>query len=351
MDSLGNGSFVLQLHSKPYVPFIRWLAEADVHVIFLWRNIADALVSLDEHIRFEDHRIPACYIHNRTTYSALSSEERYAFLIQHAVSWYIQLHLMWKQAQALRPLVTGHYEHLLSCPSQFFERLVSRLATTVDRNRLTALNAQKLENIRFNQGLSGRSVTLFSERNKWYLEHLLREYPEDLSSLVNELPWRGNHWSPDVFVYDEAGTFTDILIPDELACAPIGVLGANSIVKQTFCCRWNGLTTIELLCATYGRCMRSGVLKARLEDSGRPVRQLEVPLASVKDNSWLQLTFPSIRDSSGHEFELILTIDGIAEESSFTIRTSDVNPHRGRLHFRGELREGALCMRTLCSSH
>src|SRR5580700_1751779 len=107
MDSLKGGAFVLQLHSKPYVPLIRWLTEAQVHLVFLWRNIADALVSLDEHIRLEDHRVPACYVHDRAKYSSLPSEDRYALLIQQATPWYIQLYLMWKQADATLPMVKG----------------------------------------------------------------------------------------------------------------------------------------------------------------------------------------------------------------------------------------------------
>jgi hypothetical protein len=348
MDSLKRASFVLQLHSKPYVPLIRWLTLAQVHLVFLWRNIADALVSLDEHIRSEDHRVPACYIHDQVKYSSLSSEERYAFLIQHAGPWYIQFYLMWKQADATLSILTAHYEQLLSSPAQFFERLISDLAGSVDHNCLATLIDKRLENTRFNQGLSGRSRRLFSKRNKWELEHLLREHPEDLSALVNELPWRGNRWDSDVFHYKEYGTSTDLLVSNELAHAPVGMIGEAALVRQTFCCRRPGLNTIELWCATYGRRIPSGVIRVRLEQGGRVLRQSEVALSSVKDNSWVQITFLPITDSAGREFDLIVSVAGAPEGCSFTIWASDFNPHRGTLRFAGGLHNGALCMRTGC---
>lgn len=349
MDSLKGCSFVLHLHSKPYVSLTRWLTEADVQVVFLWRNIADALVSLDEHIRLEDHRVPACYIHDRLKYSSLSSEERYAFLIQHAGPWFIQIYLMWKQADATLPVVKGRFEQLVSCPSQFFERLASGLAGSVDRESLASLVGRPIENTRFNQGVSGRSSRLFSERNKWRIERLLREYPEDLSALVNELPWRGSRWQSDLFPYNEHGLSIDLLISDEWAHAPVGLISETSVVKQTFCCRRPGLSTIELLCATYGREIPAGVVKIRLERGGRVLRELEVPLSSVKDNSWVRMAFPPIPDSAGSGFDLIVSAAGVPEGCNFTIWASHLNPHRrGTLYFAGELDTGTLCMRTGC---
>jgi len=348
MESLKGASFVLQLHSKPYLPLMRWLTEAEVQQVFLWRNIADALVSLDEHIRLEDHRVPACYIHDRAKYSSWPAEERYAFLIRHAGPWFIQFYLMWKQADATLRIFKAHYEQLLNCPSQFFERLITALAGEVDNAFLAALAGRRLENTRFNQGVSGRSMRLFSARNKWQLERLLSEHPENLTALVNELPWRGNRWEIEVFQYNEREASTDLVISNEFAHAPVGVIGENSLVRQTFSCRRPGLNTVELFCATYGKNIPAGVVKIRLEQRGRTLRQSEAPLKDVKDNSWLQVSFPPVADSALSEFDLIVTVAGIPEGYSFTIWASDLNPHGGELRFEDELRTGALCMRTLC---
>jgi len=257
---------------------------------------------------------------------------------------------MWKQADATLPIVKGHYEQLLSSPTQFFERLISGLAGSVDHNCLAALVNRSLENTRFNHGLSGRSRRLLSGTNKRQLERLLLEHPEDLSALVNELPWKGNNWQSDVFHRDECDISTDLLVSNEFADAPVGMISETSLVRQTFGCRLPGLSTIELLCATYGRQIPAGVVKVRLEQGGRPLRQSEVPLSSVEDNSWVKITFPAITESAGCEFDLIVSVAGAPEGCSFTIWASDFNPHRrGTLRFAGELHNGTLCMRTGCT--
>jgi hypothetical protein len=351
MESLKRASFVLQLHSKPYVPLIRWSTGAEVHLIFLWRNIADALVSLDEHIRTEDHRVPACYIHDQAKYASLLSEERYAFLVQYAAPWYIQFYLMWKRADAIVPIIKGHYEHLLASPVHFFERLISYLAGSVDQNSLTALINRKLDNTRFNQGISGRSRCLFSKSNKWQLERLLREHTEDLSALANELPWNGNQWRSDVFHHAKDEIAIDLLVSEEFARLPVGNISETSFVKQSFRCRLPGLSTIELLGATYEKQIPSGVLKARLEQGGHPIRYCEVPLPFVKDNTWFKITFPPIVESGGGDFELIVSVADAPEDFSFSLWSSDLNPHRrGTLRFADVVRSGSLCMRIGCTA-
>ena len=350
MARLKSTTFVLQLHSRPYVPLIRWLAEARVHLVFLWRNIADALVSLDDHIRNEDHRVPTCYVHDPVRYSALSPEERYTFLIQNATPWYIQFYLMWKQADAILPIIKGHYENLVCSPMEFFERLISGLANSVDQKSLTSLINRKIENTRFSQGISGRSKQLFSESNRSQLERLLREHPEDLSALINELPWNGNQWSTDVFQCSKDEIAMDVLVSSEFASAPVGVITDTSVVRQRFNCRLPGLTTIELFGATYGKYIPTGVLRVRVEQTGRPVRESEVPLSSIKDNSWFSISFPQIRDSAGCEFELVVNAVGVPRDCSFTLWSSDLNLHRrGILRFADELRTGTLCMKVGCN--
>jgi hypothetical protein len=167
--------------------------------------------------------------------------------------------------------------------------------------------------------------------------------------LINEVPWRGNHWQSDVFHWKEHEVSTDLLVSNEFAHAPVGLISETSLVRQTFCCRLPGLNTIELLCATYGRQIPAGVVNVRLEQGGRQLRMSEAPLSSVKDNSWVRITFPPIADSAGREFELIVSAAGTPEGYGFTIWASDLNPHkRGTLSYAGALHSGTLCIRTGC---
>jgi hypothetical protein len=348
-ELLQNDDFVVQLHCRPHVPLIRWLTQTHVNIVFLWRNIADSLISLDDHIRNEDHRIPACYIQNPSTYSVLSPEQRYSFLIQHAGPWYVQLYLMWKHADATVPLIKGHYEQLASSPSVFFQRLIYSLAGEIDHERLSSLLSTKLENTRFNVGVPRRSLQHFTKLNRSQLEQLLHNHTENLSELLDELPWNGYGWREDVFQHRGAGVITDLLVSNELAGAPVGIVSETSPVTQTFCCRRPGLSRIELLGATYGTPVPSGILQIRLERGGCLVRQTQVPMSRIKDNDWIGVSFEPIPDSAGCDFELLITTAGVPNGCAFTLWSSDVNPHRrGTLRVAGELRGGTLCMRAAC---
>src|SRR5580698_6500913 len=51
--------FVLHLHVKPYPPLLELLERYRMKVVFLWRNLGDTLVSLDDHIMREHWKTPS----------------------------------------------------------------------------------------------------------------------------------------------------------------------------------------------------------------------------------------------------------------------------------------------------
>jgi hypothetical protein len=347
MASLVSQRFVLQLHSKPYLPLLRWLIKAEVCTVFTWRNIADALVSLDDHICTEDHRIPACYIHDPATYRALTRESRYAYLIRHATPWYMQFYLMWREADATLPLLKAHYEQLVADPPGLVRHLILQMGESIDEDRLRGVLNLKIEKTRFNRGISGRSLTLFSSENKRDLEEALTTHPEDLGTLVEELPWNGNRWNPDVFPYGGRGLSCDVHVGEQFGEAVLGNLTGDREIRQSIRCRVTGLRGVGVLAANYGKPIPCGMVKLRVEHAGACIRQCETRLSQVQDNAWLQWEFAPIEDSAGKEYDLVVSTEGMPEGFGFTIWYSRLDAHRrGRLLIDGTPQSGTLCMRT-----
>lgn len=177
-------SIVTQLHVMPNEPNLERIKALDLQTVVLRRNVADSLVSLDDHIRLEDHRTPACFIRDRSRYLALSMEDRIQYLIRYATPWYIAFYLAWKD----RPVVKAFYRKLALDKQGFFAGILTDLGIALDRERLAGLLHVEMQNTRFNQGRFGRSLSVFTRRNWDLLLGMLSEHPEDLRELISELP-------------------------------------------------------------------------------------------------------------------------------------------------------------------
>lgn len=182
-------SYVLQMHIKPYPPHVDLFREQGMRLFWLRRNLGDSLVSLDDHIANEAHENPVVYVHDRRAYLAMPEQDRYAYLIRHAVPWYVGFHLMWRRGIEGMPVVPGRYEDMVADPAGFFRLLLEGAGYVPDADRLRDILAAAIPQTRLNKGINGRSAA-FSEANRRRLEAALREHPESLSDLIEELPWR-----------------------------------------------------------------------------------------------------------------------------------------------------------------
>lgn len=186
-----GGNLVIQMDVKPHEPNLELMARHSVSVVCLWRNLGDVMVSLDEHIRHEDHRNPVCHIEDRERYLAMPPQHRYRYLIQHATPWYVSFYLSWRRAASGVPVTVAHYEDLVGDSFAFFARIIRALGKRVSESRLRSILAARLPETRLNVGRVGRSGRLLSVENQRLLDHFLLAHPEDLSELWLELPWRG----------------------------------------------------------------------------------------------------------------------------------------------------------------
>lgn len=65
----------------------------------------------------------------------------------------------------------------------------------MDEGRLHTILGGDLTGTRRNRGVVGRSASAFTAETRGLLEEMLTEHPEDLSDLLEELPWRTGHGS------------------------------------------------------------------------------------------------------------------------------------------------------------
>jgi hypothetical protein len=180
--------FILQIHLLPHAMNLEALARLKPATIFLWRNLADVLVSCDDHIRNESHRFPTFYVHDRDNYLRLPDQERYGFLIRFALPFYLAFYLSWR-ARAVR---FRTYEAMVADQQHFFADIITEITgAPADPDRLTGVLDTIPGSTRFNAGVVGRSAEQFSEETKRALEAAVRTHPEfdRLRVLLHELPW------------------------------------------------------------------------------------------------------------------------------------------------------------------
>jgi hypothetical protein len=150
--------FVVQMHVKPYETNLDIIRRFSLSVVYLWRNLGDVIVSFDDHIRMEDHRNPIAYIHDLDRYLALPAQQRYRYLIQHAVPWCISFYLSRRNPVSALHVVRSSYEGMVANPYTFFTNIIEAFGSDPEPKHLRTILASKLDNTRFNHGTVGRSL-------------------------------------------------------------------------------------------------------------------------------------------------------------------------------------------------
>ena len=155
----------------------------------------------------------------------------------------------------------------------------------------------------------------------------------------------------------ESATLTGPLVPDtDIASAdtPVaaGQLAPGRTFGQTFFCRNNGLTKIEVLLATYTATIPRGTLNIHLRfgpDQTGDIASVTVPASAIKDNSYVALSFPPIRDSAGKTYYFFLESRDVPVGYAFTVwrSKSDIYPS-GSFYADGNSQPHDICFRTYC---
>jgi hypothetical protein len=101
--------------------------------------------------------------------------------------------------------------------------------------------------------------------------------------------------------------------------AALGELVDGRRVEQPFTGRFNGLRSIDVLTATYGR-YNAGTFRVSLEDDARTrLATREIDASRVPSNEWLRLEFAPIPDSAGRRFWIVVEARGAGANEAATL--------------------------------
>jgi hypothetical protein len=103
---------------------------------------------------------------------------------------------------------------------------------------------------------------------------------------------------------------SDVLLDARYMGQPSPPLAQGTKLAQVFVAPHDGLTKVEMFVATYTKTIPTGTLQfSLLEGAGGPrvVATGSMPLAQVKDNSFIPFEFPPISDSGRKTYTLQLS--------------------------------------------
>jgi hypothetical protein len=183
-------SFCFNFHMLPHASNLIAAEESSISIVTLWRNIADMLVSYDDHQFGEEAGNAALFfVMDHARYCALDAQARYAFLIDSLAPWYIAFYARWRSQN----VVLHPYEHLLADKRGYFYDILVQLLghPPVEEHLASTLETKPGSVSRFNVGRNGRAAERFSEETKRRLEDKILSHPdrEQLEILLWELPW------------------------------------------------------------------------------------------------------------------------------------------------------------------
>lgn len=195
LEQLEGKSWVLPMHMWPRGQNLANLRRHRIETVVTWRNLADAIVSFDDHLQREWEGFgggPEVYLGRRDLWNDTDVQQRYKFLIHNMLPWYVGFYRAWRDMHA--PTIMA-YERLAIDPIGYFTYLIQRLSGSVDEAWLrTVLENARVGDYgttRFNVGRNGRAVDAMTDETKALLEDVLQAQIDDTAELLLELPWRG----------------------------------------------------------------------------------------------------------------------------------------------------------------
>jgi hypothetical protein len=186
-DQVRGRPFVLSLHMRPHAGNLAALNADEIRVCLLWRNVADIVVSFDDHApRYGAHN-PVFYV-DHDTFLKAPRRQRYRHAIDRLVPWSLDYYLHWR---GLPDLCLHPYEMMVADPAAYFRLLLWQMGVAIDEARLRDVLLDVPAASRFNVGVVGRSAERFDDELKQRVERHIVEHPQfdQLEVLLWELPW------------------------------------------------------------------------------------------------------------------------------------------------------------------
>jgi hypothetical protein len=175
---------VIQQHVKATDHNAELMHKYGIRPIVLVRNLLDVVVSLDDHLRQEDHRMPTGFVHRE--YMNLEFDQRMDFLIRVHLPWYFNFFMSWREASPELSTFPLTYERLFSNVRQSLEEILSFYRISASPRQMTAaLDRVRQTDTRFNQGCSRRGEQLLSAEHKASIRELASVWRIDANEMAS----------------------------------------------------------------------------------------------------------------------------------------------------------------------
>jgi hypothetical protein len=176
---------VVHQHVKGTFNNVWLLNQYQVKPVILVRNIFDTVISLNDHLRLEDHRIPTGYVHRE--FWNLDFDAAIHFLIRNHLPWYFSFLISWREAASQITCFRLTYRRLFSdVPAILHEVLDFYKISTVRGHVERVASEMKSVDTRFNKGVRGRGEQLLTAEHKqaiWQLADSWQVGPDVLAEI------------------------------------------------------------------------------------------------------------------------------------------------------------------------
>jgi hypothetical protein len=169
---------VLQSHTRFSVATRFFLAQAGTPPVLLVRNLYDSLISLWDHLLYEETDVPVALVapHDLDREDA----EMLDFLIDIVAPWYVQFFAGWmRAAESEVDLLVLDYEAVTADTAGAIESVCRHVGDPMPTTQVMsrALETARNVKVRFNQGTTGRGAS-FGEERRARVERLAAFYPD-----------------------------------------------------------------------------------------------------------------------------------------------------------------------------
>jgi hypothetical protein len=156
---------VTQIHLFATRPNTRMLSELGITPVVVVRNLADALISLRDHILREDYVVPMAQV--PASFRKWSQDDQLWFMARMVAPWYLNFFASWQRASADLNVLWITYNEVVSDTHETICRVLRHNGIDPDHDRIQrAIESIDLQSVRFNVGVSGRGAQLFSKEQQ-----------------------------------------------------------------------------------------------------------------------------------------------------------------------------------------
>lgn len=174
-----EGGYVACPHTRYSRATGRLIDQFRLRTVVVTRDLADALVSTDDHLQREGSGggNPMAFL-DEHAFLSLPQPRRLDLLIDLVAPWHLHFFLSWKTAPRA-DLVWARYEDVYADPDRAVPELLARLGVTVPEGKTVEISGGRL-----NVGRAGRGREILSPEQMERLRRLGAHYPgHDLSPL------------------------------------------------------------------------------------------------------------------------------------------------------------------------